>query len=80
VIDRSVSRGGIFIDQAEGGAADGFGDAELFAEDLDESGFSGTEVATEQKDALTLINTGGKGMGYVGDISQVFHEDFHAAK
>lgn len=47
MVNQSVSRGGVFIDQAEGGAADRFDDAELGAEPLCQCGFSCTEIATE---------------------------------
>ena len=79
MINRTMCRGGVFIDEAEGGTADGFGDTEVPAQVLDEGGLSCAEVAAEEENPLSFFNIGVKDAGYIGQIFQVCHGDFHGA-
>lgn len=80
MIDGTIFRGGVFIDEAEGGAADGFRDAKVPAQVLDQGGLPCAEVAAEEEDVVAV---GYKGLQCRDDFSEIIymvHLHFHAPK
>ena len=80
MVDQSVSRGGVFIDQAEGGAADGLRDPVLGAEPMCQCGFPVAAFTTGQEYFVASVNECAQDIGDFGEIIDMVYLDFHAAK
>lgn len=75
VVDASAGLGqAVFVDDGKGGRAGGVGDAELFADGIDEGGFASTHAAVEGEDAV-LVYEGDEFACGALDVVEVVYSD-----